>query len=213
MRNTIKYGVIFLAGVATGFGTSYLVLKKKFAGEKDTELAEVREYYKKKVAEGGVLYDTMAKKMKEASEENAKRYSEETEARKIVRTPDNREDMQTLYNHMFSKEDDKDLAGREAPTEAPSRPYVISPEQFADENRHFAKVPLDYYMDNETLVDGNEDPIDDITGTVGFKALEHFGDYEEDVVHVRNEALGVDYEVTCIHDSFDYGGFDDEEEW
>ena len=88
-----------------------------------------------------------------------------------------------------------------------------NPEQYSNEYRHFAKVPLTYYADNETLVDGNDDPIDDIAGTVGFKALEHFGEYEEDIVNVRNEALGVDYEVTRIHDSFDFGEYNDEDDW
>ena len=215
MKSIIVYGMIFLAGAATGSGVSYLVLKKKFAAEKDDELAEVRAYYKKKVESGAEFFDEMNKKMKEIANENRDKYekaAEKSKNRKDVYSKD-REDMQTLYNHMFNKEDEEDMAGKESPKEAPSRPYMISPEQYSNEYRHFAKVPLTYYADNETLVDGNDDPIDDIAGTVGFKALEHFGEYEEDIVNVRNEALGVDYEVTRIHDSFDFGEYNDEDDW
>ena len=36
----------------------------------------------------------------------------------------------------------------------------------------------------------------DIEETIGEDALDHFGDYAEEVVHVRNEREELDYEVT-----------------
>lgn len=69
-------------------------------------------------------------------------------------------------------------------------PYVITPEEYSV---GFNPCVVTYYADGVLA-----DPWDvemDIEETIGEDALEHFGDHAEDVVHVRNERLEVDYEV------------------
>lgn len=71
-------------------------------------------------------------------------------------------------------------------------PYVISPEEFGEMN-DYEKISLTYYA-NGILADENDEVIDDIEETVG-DALEHFGEYEDDSVFVRNEENMCDYEI------------------
>jgi hypothetical protein len=71
-------------------------------------------------------------------------------------------------------------------------PYVISPEEFGEMN-DYEKISLTYYA-NGILADENDEVIDDIEETVG-DALEHFGEYEDDSVFVRNEENVCDYEI------------------
>jgi hypothetical protein len=39
------------------------------------------------------------------------------------------------------------------------------------------------------------DVIDDVEHTIGADSLTHFGEYEDDSVHVRNDRLECDYEI------------------
>ena len=91
-----------------------------------------------------------------------------------------------------------------APIEPTEFPYYITPEQFADEHSEFAKQTLVYYEENGVLINEEEECVD-IDSNVGADIVNHFGDYEKDAAFVRNEALGIDYEVLVEHASF-YGG-------
>lgn len=72
-------------------------------------------------------------------------------------------------------------------------PYVISPEDFG-EFEDYEEISLVHYADG-VLTDDMEEPIEDIEGTVGSDYFEHFGEYEEDSVYIRNDRLKCDYEI------------------
>ena len=69
---------------------------------------------------------------------------------------------------------------------------VISPDEFGD-NLDYDKIELTYYTDG-FLADDDNNIINDIRKIVD-DALDHFGDYEEDVVMVVNHDLQVYYEI------------------
>lgn len=73
------------------------------------------------------------------------------------------------------------------------RPYVISPADFATEDDYEA-YSLNYYADG-ILADEQGNVIEDVDGMVGRDSLNHFGEYEDDSVHVRNDALQCDFEI------------------
>ena len=85
------------------------------------------------------------------------------------------------------------------------KPYNISYKEFANEKPEYDKQSISYYMEDETLVDENDDPIDDVSGCVGDCILEYDG--SEDVIYVRNDSRAVDYEIICSEGSYsDYIG-------
>lgn len=73
------------------------------------------------------------------------------------------------------------------------RPYVISPVEFDTED-DYEVYTLTYYADG-VLVDEQGNPIENIEAMIGRDSLNHFGEYEEDAVHVRNEAMQCDFEI------------------
>lgn len=73
------------------------------------------------------------------------------------------------------------------------KPYVISPEEFG-EFEEYEKISLTYYAD-EVLADENDEEVDDVEEIVGKESLNHFGEYEDDSVFVRNDRLKCDYEI------------------
>lgn len=73
------------------------------------------------------------------------------------------------------------------------KPYVIQPSDFGEFD-DYEKISLTYTADGVLLDDMNE-IVDDIEETVGEDSLEHFGEYEDDSVYVRNDAEKCDYEI------------------
>lgn len=73
------------------------------------------------------------------------------------------------------------------------RPRVISPAEFDTEDGYEA-VSLTYYADG-VLTDEQDNPIENVDGMVGRDSLNHFGEYEDDSVHVRNDAMHCDFEI------------------
>lgn len=70
---------------------------------------------------------------------------------------------------------------------------VISPDEYGDID-DYERCSLTYYADG-FLVDENDELVDDIEETVGEDFADHFGEYEEDSVYIRNDIRECDYEV------------------
>ena len=70
---------------------------------------------------------------------------------------------------------------------------MISPDEFG-EFEDYRTINLSYYAD-EVLADEDDNIIEDIEGTVGEESLSHFGEYDDDAVHVRNDRIKCDYEI------------------
>lgn len=73
------------------------------------------------------------------------------------------------------------------------KPYVIPPADFDTED-DYEVYSLTYYADG-VLADEQNNPIENVEAMVGRDSLSHFGEYEEDAVHVRNEAMQCDFEI------------------
>lgn len=74
----------------------------------------------------------------------------------------------------------------------PKDPYVIPPEEYGD-NEEYEEILLTYYVDG-VVTDDNGEIIDDVEEIIGH-ALESFGEYEEESVHVRNDERKAYYEI------------------
>ncbi|CAK7007701.1 MAG: hypothetical protein EUB_01566 [Eubacterium sp.] len=72
-------------------------------------------------------------------------------------------------------------------------PYVIPPEEFG-EFEEYEKNTLLYYQDHVLAYEDGE-LVDAVDSMIGEGALDHFGEYEEDSVFVRNDRMKCDYEI------------------
>ncbi len=82
--------------------------------------------------------------------------------------------------------------GEEADT-LKSHPYVISPDEFG-ENDTYDQISLTLYSDG-ILTDDDNNIVEDVDDTVGIESLNHFGEYEADSVFVRNDLRKADFEI------------------
>lgn len=72
-------------------------------------------------------------------------------------------------------------------------PHIITPEEFG-EKEDYDTISLTLYSDG-VVADDADKPIDDIDDVIGKGSLDHFGEYEDDSIFVRNDKLKCDYEV------------------
>lgn len=94
--------------------------------------------------------------------------------------------------------------GEEIPHRTADKPYIISQDEF-DENEHeFENVAFSYFEEDDVLVNEREQIINDHDALVGNDALLNFGKGAKDrnTVHVRNERLGLDMEIVKSNGSY-----------
>lgn len=80
-----------------------------------------------------------------------------------------------------------------------NKPYVIAPEEFGE--CEYETVSLTYYADG-VLTDDQNFIVEDVDFVVGVDSLNHFGEYEDDSVFVRNDELKADYEILLVTDKY-----------
>lgn len=171
MMNKVLYFGIMAGAAAIAAVATWVYAKDKFAKQASDDISEMKAYYKEK-------YESQ---LKEEAAEPAKKEQPKTEAQKKS------EDLKT-YRQMAR---DKYKANHE---EEEGNPHVITPEEFG-ENNHYDRITLTYYADH-VLADENDEIIQDVEETIGFGSLNHFGEYEADIVYVQNDILKCYYEIT-----------------
>ena len=78
-----------------------------------------------------------------------------------------------------------------------SAPCVIPPEEFGEEE-DYAQISLTYYADG-VLTDENNERIEDVEECVCSDSVNHFGEYQDDSVFVRNDERRCYYEILLDH--------------
>jgi len=129
---------------------------------------------------------------------------------------DLREDVEYVHNIRVVNPDRNDPNDVTTWDRDPDFPYVITEEEFRIDEPTFEKLSITYYKQDNTLADEGRQYIPDLEGTVGEDNLRFFGLASGDprVLHVRNERVMADFEVTLDLGSYSKNvlGFDPEEE-
>lgn len=98
----------------------------------------------------------------------------------------------------------------------PDEPYVISFEEFNENEPGHEQITLAYYAEDDTLADEKDQPVDNTDYLVGDDNLLRFGagSHDRKVVYIRNERIDVDFEVVRSGGSYkkEVLGFDEETE-
>lgn len=194
MMPTLNKVIIFAAGAVIGSLVAWKLTKTRYEKIMIEEEQSLREYYNKKVK---VIEDTatdLHDSYQRREDELRKKLEEETEKEpEIVQDMDELHDKEfdryaeILKDHKYSQEEPCFDAGTNG------KPYVVSPDEFGEADGYDI-ITLNYYADGVVADDWN-DPIEDIGATIGEDFASHYGEYEEDVVYVRNDRLKVEYEI------------------
>ena len=165
--------LIFAAGVAIGSAVTWKLVKGKYKKLADEEIASVKEVWSKKhPASEGIA---------EACVKEGVDVDVTLQPRKNPDFKDYRAMQEIIDKNSYKEEDYMDK-------------YVISPEEFGESE--LPSESLTYWADGVVTDEANcVMDEDDIEETIGSDALNHFGEYEDDSVFVRNETLDKEYEI------------------
>lgn len=196
MNSTLKGVLIFVLGAAAGSLATWKLIEKKYKDIAQEEIDSVKDTFSK------MKKNEYPDKLEDYPDFEEFDDSDDVEEepkpeQKIDRN--NKPDIveyakilsETGYTNYAERQDKKEKKGVE-PVED-EKPYVISPDEFGEKDG-YENVTLTYYADG-VLTDYFDNVISNVDEVVGFDSLDHFGEYEDDVVFVRNEKMETDYEI------------------
>lgn len=91
--------------------------------------------------------------------------------------------------------------------------FVITGDEYEEGELEYIQTTLTYYAEDGVVTDIHEDRIEDYSGILGDNFAQEFGKHNDDenVVHVRNNVLCIDYEVVRHSSSYRKAVLDDHE--
>lgn len=180
--------IAFVLGAAAGSLVTWKLIEKKYKDIADEEIASVVDRFKNKetvdVEPKRIVVHQVGTWPKESKEDQKIEEDKKDYAEKI----------QDLG---YSNEDDGSVYM--APGEDVIAPFIISPEEYGEKD-HYDTQSWSYYADG-VLTDESGEIVMDAENIIG-DALDHFGDYDDDSVYVRNENEECDYEILRYEKSF-----------
>ena len=196
MNNKVFGAIIFTAGAIIGSLVTWKVIKTKYEDIAQEEINSVKEEYTRlMVSMKKKLNDSVTYKDDNNEDDRSEKDTDNiddsimTNYNEIIKSYRSSDDEENTQNEKEGEEKEEDNDG----VSYMEAPYVISPDDFGSIPGYNVE-PLDYFADG-ILADGWGVELD-IAETIGEDAINHFGDYDDDVVYVRNEQTKLEYEVT-----------------
>ena len=182
----MKNLLCFVAGAAIGSVVTWKLIEKKYKDLADEEIESVIETFKNRKPR--ITKDNV----KETVEKVINKWKEPKETVEDIVTS---EGYYTEDEEETEEDDESNYTVDVDPGVEVIVPYVITPEQFGEYDEYGTKT-LTYYADN-VLTDEIDNPItsDEMITMIGPDALDHFGEYEDDSVYIRDEMNEMDYEI------------------
>ena len=189
----MKNLLCFVTGAAIGSVVTWKLIEKKYKDLADEEIESVIETFKNRKPR--ITKDNV----KETVEKVINKCKESKETVEDIVTSEG----YSIENEEEIDEDDESNYTVDVdPGVEVIVPYVITPEQFGEYSEYGTKT-LTYYADN-VLTDEIDNPItsDEMETMIGPDALDHFGEYEDDSVYIRDEMNEMDYEILKSEKTF-----------
>lgn len=176
---------MFMAGATVGSAATWLYLKKRYEQIAQEEIDSVKAVYAEHRKVEYTAPDT------DDAQDNKQHKADIAKIKPdlVNYAAELQKQGYTNYNEHSQKntteEKDEDMS---------DTPYVISPDEFG-ESDNYTQISLTYYSKDDILADDEDEIIEDVEDTVGNDFVDHFGEYEDDSVFIRNDRLRCDYEI------------------
>lgn len=216
MMSTLNKVIIFAAGAVIGSLVAWKLTKTKYEKIMIEEEQSLREYYNKKVKiiedTATDLHDSYQHREDELRKNLEEKNDKEQETVQDTNEVDNKVffDRYTEILNGYTSSLEEQHLNENTNENTNDKPYVVSPDEFGDAD-DYDIITLNYYADGVVADDWN-DPIEDIGATIGEDFASHYGEYEEDVVYVRNDRLKVEYEILRSNQRYEDMAKDDGDE-
>lgn len=175
-KSILSNVIMFTLGAAVGSVVTWKFVKDKYAQIAQEEIDAIRDYYEQESEEKTEEED--ASDDDEDDEDELKQYEE------------------MMYAEGYLSEEQKGV------NHDMGEPYVISPDEF--DEMGYETVTLYYYADGvvETMLGKDVLSEEEVEDWITSESLEHFGEYEEDSVFVRNDNMRTDFEILKVSENY-----------
>jgi hypothetical protein len=207
-------------GIVSGYFVARKQLEAEYVAITEKEIAEAKDFYsalnKKgkyatpKSAAKDLLPDDLAdesKKTRHKREQFAKT-KEAAQAVRDYRGESKKKAEEQVENDQGNIENFISPDGfdydEEIKLRTPHAPYIITKEEFFENEDEFEQVSVTYFLDDDVVSDGTDEPIDNVDDVLGEENIVQFGKGSGDphIVYIRNEKLMLDFEVLKDESSF-----------
>lgn len=179
MRKMCVLG-LFAGGMAAGMTTMWLHIRHKNKTVTTEKIAASGECIADGISSPVQLYQTFSDGQPASRRNYASMYHPSDDE------PEDDEDEE----EETEPEDDFEIQREE---NSDARPEVIHPAAFGEES-DYEQITLLYFADG-VVCDEQIHKVEDLDALIGVESLRHFGEYEPDAIHVRNDATRCYYEV------------------
>lgn len=194
----IKESIIFVVGAAAGAASTYFILKERFEQQANQEVEEAKAYYKELYSTGAVINTENAEELPEPIEEKVvkvdpmKRKEEKEE-------PDYNDIIDKLNYNKYST-DVPDSEGARRPAK---KPYQISMDDYNVDTTQVKKIISCFEEDGICMDNDTKEILENVAKDIGMDNIELIGMNGEDEIYVRNEQLGIDYNIVSEPGSYE----------
>lgn len=230
MNTVVKVAIGFVAGAVTGGVGTYFGLRSRFARETQKEINEYREVARQRIRAANEFVDKATKEEKKSEEDYDKAANSYDKFVDYTSYYDGeycdlRNELNVVSQAVKDDAFDKHMAEREHPEEDLDEefdneekvealrkaredqklPYPIGAAEFYNTQQWYEKITLTYFEGNDVLTDDREDPIDNPEELVGTDYKKFFGmidENESDIIMIRNDCNGCDYEICRVPASY-----------
>lgn len=204
MNNTLRNVLIFSAGAAIGAVSTWFGLKQYYQKVVEAEIESVKEEFGRNFGPKEVIRpsssggdtdgdhgtvdpaDKIPKDTNSINMDMLKKYQGEVKKLDYTQYANAHDAYEQKYEDPeYLKEPEEDLTHSD-------KPYVIPPQEFGELDGY--EVFSLYFYRDHIVADDNDDILDNLD-VIGADSLNHFGEYEDDCVYVRNDRLKCDYEI------------------
>lgn len=196
MRNTLNSVFIFAAGAIIGSAVTWKFVRTKYERIAQEEIDSVKEVYSHRQSEPteGDTESESKRFLKEIAEPFAEGLAEGLTGDQLS-ISDYAKKLQGIGYTNYSGNSRSAVEPEQKVDKDVATTYVIDPDEFG-EQEGYGTAYLTYYADSVLAYDDNDEIIEDVGSIVGDDFSEHFGDFEENVVHIRNDDERYYYEIT-----------------
>lgn len=188
-RNILTSLAAFAIGAAAGSVATWMIVKTKYERIAQEEIDSVKEVFSREL-------ESMEKEVEEDEEPTIEAKTAELKNYKDVVKASG----YTNYSNVDDVEEVEEIEERGNTAMVKDGPYIIPPNELGEE---YPIYTLICYADGVITEYDSGEIVDDVEGAIGEGDIrEHFGEYEEDSVFVRNDARKIDYEVLRDEDNY-----------
>lgn len=188
MNTKMTCAITFIVGAVVGSAVTWRSLKKKYEQELEDTIDSIKDDFTAALV-GYKKHDNETDNQPSESYKNDSIFVPSDYADELI---EKRKEMHDIINlngyrghsvENYEIEEDYDMF----------EPYVIPPEEYG-EYMDYEQIELTYFADG-VLTDDCDVRVSDIAGTVGEFFADHFGEYEDDSVYIRNDERRCEYEI------------------